>query len=359
MRFLLESEAKSILAAAGIEIPAHWPDAFVPEDETGPFFVKVLVPEGGRGKRGGVARVEDRSSLEATIRSLLATWNGATPQGVQVERAVDDLVAEVYLGVIADRDRAVPLLLVGLGGIDVEEAGVEQIPMSPVDPWQPYIERRLREVLARLLPGVDPSGVVADARRLVDVYYSEGAYMVEVNPFGVRADGSTVALDAKLVRPGPPRTTSPTAPDIEEVARRFGINVVDGGGDLAVITSGAGLLMATVDILGDRGAHFGPLIDLGGTVFGEAENVTEVLRAVLRRRPRRIFINYFLQFASCEVLARRIVEALAGADVDVVVRQRGVDSEEAAKILASAGFKVVVGLEEACLLAVPPVMVDW
>ena len=83
MRFLLESEAKSILAAAGIEIPAHWPDAFVPEDETGPFFVKVLVPEGGRGKRGGVARVEDRSSLEATIRSLLATWNGATPQGVQ------------------------------------------------------------------------------------------------------------------------------------------------------------------------------------------------------------------------------------------------------------------------------------
>jgi succinyl-CoA synthetase beta subunit len=360
MRFLLENEAKQVLASAGIEVPESWSDGFVPEDVSGPFYVKVLVPNGRRGKRGGVVRVDRRDEIDEATRRVLSGWNGVTPAGVHIERAVDGLSAEVYLGVVADRDRAVPLLLVGLGGVDVEDVGVEQIPMSPVEPWQPYIERRLVEVLAALLPGVDPSEIVEDAHRLVDVYYEQGAYLLEVNPLGVRADGSTVALDAKLIRSGPPTTTSPTAPDIEEVARRFGINVVDGGGDLAVITSGAGLLMATVDLLGDRGAHFGPLIDLGGTVFGDAGRVPEILQAVRRRRPRRIFVSYFLQFASCKVLANRIVEGLGdGGEIDVIVRQRGVDSQEAAEILVAAGFRVVEGLEEACILAVPPVTVDW
>lgn len=359
MRYLLETEAKAVLATSGLEIPESWTGESVPPDEPGPFYVKVLVPDGQRGKRGGVVRVDRRDDLESAIGDVLAKWDGVTPEGVHVERAAAGVVAEVYLGVIADRDRALPTLLVGLGGVEVEDRGVEQIPMSPVEPWQSYVERRLVEILDRLLPNIDPSAIVQDARRLVEVYYRQGAYMLEVNPLGVRADGSTIALDAKLVQAGPPTNTTPTAPDLEDVARRFGIHVVDGGGDLAVITSGAGLLMATVDLLGDRGGHFGPLIDLGGTVFGNAKNVPEVMQAVRRRRPRRIFINYFLQFASCEILARRIIEGLGDSDIDVVVRQRGVDSDKAMRLLAASGYQVVEGLDEACVLAVPPVAVGW
>ena len=357
MRYLLEDEAKSLLASAGIPIPRSWGDGAVPDDESGPFVVKVLVEEGGRGLRGGVCKVEYRSNLDDATQRMLKKWSGADPFGVHTEEQVQDVLAELYLGVVADRDRAVPLLLIGVGGVSVEQRGVERIPMSPVEPWRPYVERRIVQLLARDAPDVEPGPVMDVARCLVGLYYDRGAHLLEINPLGLRADGTAIALDAKVVLPGPPSTKLAQSDELPALARRLGINVVDGGGDIAVITSGAGLLMATVDLLGDRGASFGPLIDLGGLVFGQAEHVPAVLEAVLERRPRRVLISYFLQLASCMVLAERIVVGVAGTDAEIVVRQRGVDAVKARQLLESVGCRVVEDLAEACALTVPAVTV--
>lgn len=351
MRYLLEDEAKALLAAIGIAIPRSWAADAIPDTVPGPFMVKVLVHEGRRGLRGGVQVAQRGADVAAVGDAIARRWDGVEVNGIYVEEQIVDVVNELYLGIIADRDRAVPLLLVGSGGVEVEQSGVEQIPMDPISPWRPHVERRLIQLLRDHVPGVDPSSIVDVARRIVTLFYEEGAGLVEINPLGVRTDGSVVALDAKVVAAGGSAPTALPGKTLQAVGRRRGISVADGGGDVAVLTSGAGLLMATVDLLGDRSASLGPLVDLGGLVFGTADHVPEVVRAVLDRQPRRILFNYFLQLASCEQLATRIASVVDACGVEVIVRQRGRDADQAQRILQAAGCTVVDDLVQACDLA--------
>lgn len=351
VRFLLESDAKHILAGAGIPVPRGWSLADVPDGLSGPLIAKVLVEEGGRAARGGVCEVPSRDLLDAAATAMLEDWSGPPIQGIWVEEVVDGVQQELYLAISVNRHRCVPTLLVAEGGTDVESRTACAIDLPPDGAWRQYAVHRMREVM-----GFD-SEVAARvgeiARCMLRVVTEQRAELVEVNPLALRSNDA-VALDAKVVLPDGQRLGPPvdgTTLGLVAGCRRLGVNAALGDGQVAVVTSGAGLLLATVDLLTERHVGLGAMVDLGGAVFGDGAAVADIMRMTTATGPAQILCNYFLQFVSCETVAERIVRGLEASGQDpttVVVRQRGREQDRGREILEAAGCTVVEDLEQAC-----------
>jgi len=359
---LFEHEAKALLAGHGVLVPAgvvlYTPE--LPDDAPVPAAVKAQVLGGKRGKAGGVKLSASRLEIEAAIHALLgSTLLGLRVDAVLVEQQLD-IERELYLGLYLDRMMSLPTLLATpRGGVDVDEADDDcllRLPVHVFSGLRPYHRHAVRRAL-----GV-PLSLASELDRVLNamwaIFLDMDATLLELNPLALTRDGHLIAADARLVIDDRAAASHPEYP-----GDRGGLTVYERGasarqaigvqmdGDTAIITSGAGVMMATADSLRARGGRPGALLDLGGFSRSVAEQA-DVMRLVLDCSPRVVFVNFFTQVLRCDELAEAIVAAFAASGTRVVARLTGHMSERGRDILAAAGMQVTDSYGTACDLAV-------
>jgi succinyl-CoA synthetase beta subunit len=286
---------------------------------------------------------------------------------VYVEERVD-VGRELYVAVVADRERCGPLMLASSrGGMDVEDVPEQDIVRLPIDPFVGLHPFGARYLAARLDCHGDLASRFGEAvGALYRAFTAADAELVEVNPLVVTRGGQLVVADAKVVlddnaafrhpeRIAPRHGGTP----FEQRCAALGVAGAEMQGTIAVVVSGAGLMMATVDLLAAAGGRLRAAIDLGGTVFGDPRRLVEVVREVLRLRPWVVLVNGFFQLASCEVLAQGVADALADRALNakdgpmpaIIVRLRGRGMSQARDLLGPLGLRLIEDLDEACRAA--------
>jgi succinyl-CoA synthetase beta subunit len=354
---LLEHEAKALLASAGVPVPPGVvvDDPAAPIPLAPPVVVKAQVPAGGRGKAGGVRPAATEAEARAHVRALL----GSTLLGHPVRRVLVEAARpggrEAYLAILLDRAARGPVLLASAaGGVDVEAAADRlALPIHPFVGIQPYAIRR---VSAHLGAAVGP--IVEALWRCFTRHECE---LVEVNPLALGRGGEAVALDAKLVVDDRARARHPELPPgdglldpLEAAGARLGVYPVRMAGAIAVATTGAGQLMATLDCVAALGGTLAGGLDLGGVVGHRPAELAEALGLLHAFAPRVILLNSYVRTWKNDVIAEALLAALGrGADRRAtVVRMAGHRAPEGAAILRRAGVPVAPSLVEACRLAV-------
>ena len=320
----------------------------------GPVVVKAQVLTGGRGKAGGVrvAATPDEAA-EAADAILGLDIRGHVVGRLWIERAAP-IAREYYLSVTFDRGAKKPLLMLTReGGVEIEEVAARdpgalaRVHVDPLAGYQAYQGRRLVHDA-----GIDDPGerrqLVALVERLYACFAAEEAMLCEINPLVVTADRELLALDAKVTvddsalfrhpEVAAMRDTSAADP-LEALAREKGVTYVRLDGTVGILANGAGLAMATVDLVGVAGGRPANFCDLGGG--GRAEGVVAALE-VIGADPgvRSIFFNIFGGLTRGDEVARGILAALERLEiaVPIVVRLDGTNAVEGRAILAGAGL---------------------
>jgi succinyl-CoA synthetase beta subunit len=342
----------------------------------GDVVVKAQVHAGGRGKGGGIRVVKNPAEAEAEARRLIGS-RLVTPQtgreGLPVSRLLVEEALEVrreiYLGATLDRAGMVPTLIAcAEGGVDIEEVAARNpalILREPVDPALGLRDFQARKLAYALGPEREQLAPLAAAvRGLYQAFWDCDASLAEINPLAVAADGRVLAMDAKIniddnalfrhpeIREM--RDASQEEP-LEVEASRAGLSYVKMDGSVGCLVNGAGLAMATMDMIflaGGRPANF---LDVGGGA--SSEQVSKAFRLVVGDpQTRAVLINIFGGILRCDVLARGVVEAARQVEIrlPVVVRLEGTNAAEGRRILVESGLRwnVCEGFEEAARRAV-------
>ena len=380
-----EYQAKEIMAQYGIPVPrggvASTPDEArrVAESLGGRAVVKAQVHAGGRGKAGGIKLVASPEEAEAAAADLLGSTlftYQTGPEGAPVDRVlveeIADLQAELYLAVLVDGGaKCVSLIASPAGGVEIEEVAAnapEKILRAAVDPvigLQPFQARKLAY-------GMDlkPELIRPASQLMVDLYRLFQEYdctLAEINPLAVTADGRIIALDAKLNLDDDASFRHKEFDQIRDVAQEdameaqasdYNIAYVHLDGDVGCLVNGAGLAMATMDIVKYAGGDPANFLDVGG---GADEDKVERAFGIILEDPgvKRVLINVFGGILRCDVLARGVVASCRkrGANPTLVVRMLGTNAEDGRKILRESGLNVVFAdtlKEAAAMLQVAP-----
>lgn len=363
---LLEWQGREILAREGIpapqgEVVTTPGEAHAVAERLGcPVVLKAQVPVGGRGKAGGIQVVQSPDMAEEVARTLL----GTTLKGFPVERLlVVEAVkaqAEHYLGILLDRSARMPLFLYSpKGGVDIEELAKENpelVSKVHVPPLEGPLSFRLRRLFA-LAPKRLQVPLMELAKKVWSVFVRYEASLVEINPLAER-DGGLLALDAKVIldddhSPGPQFAglSQAVTDPLEAQARQAGMSYVRLDGEIGILGNGAGLVMATLDLVAQAGGRPANFLDIGGGA--RAERVKTGIDLILRDgRAKVLFVNVFGGITRCDEVARGVVEALQGKDIPVVIRLVGTNEGEGRRILAAAGLVPVKTMEEGAAKAV-------
>ena len=380
-----EYQAKEIMAQYGIPVPrggvASTPDEArrVAESLGGRAVVKAQVHAGGRGKAGGIKLVASPEEAEAAAADLLGSTlftYQTGPEGAPVDRVlveeIADLQAELYLAVLVDGGaKCVSLIASPAGGVEIEEVAAnapEKILRAAVDPvigLQPFQARKLAY-------GMDlkPELIRPASQLMVDLYRLFQEYdctLAEINPLAVTVDGRIIALDAKLNLDDDASFRHKEFDQIRDVAQEdameaqasdYNIAYVHLDGDVGCLVNGAGLAMATMDIVKYAGGDPANFLDVGG---GADEDKVERAFGIILEDPgvKRVLINVFGGILRCDVLARGVVASCRkrGANPTLVVRMLGTNAEDGRKILRESGLNVVFAdtlKEAAAMLQVAP-----
>jgi succinyl-CoA synthetase beta subunit len=368
-----EYQAKDIFRAAGIPIPPG-EVASTPEEAERiargfgtTVVVKAQVHAGGRGKAGGVklARTPEEAR-EIAERILKLRIKDLPVQKVLVTPAAD-IVSEAYVGIIVDRASKRAVFMVSpAGGIDIEEVAAktpEKIMRHPVDPrygLQMYEAMQLAFFLYE-----DMKQVRATARILQQLYtafVSSGASLAEINPLVTTPAGDVVALDAKMVvddneldrRPAIEALRDESAEASSEVdARKSSLTFIKLEGNVGCVVNGAGLAMATMDLVKYYGGEPANFLDIGGS--SNPEKVVNALRIITSDSSvRAILFNIFGGITRTDDVANGIVTATKQnpLTVPIVIRLTGTNEEIAVKILTENGFTAMTDMDEAVQKAV-------
>jgi succinyl-CoA synthetase beta subunit len=377
-----EYQAKALLREFGVPVPAgevaDTPAAAraVAERLGGRVVVKAQVHAGGRGKAGGIKTADTPADAEAVAAQILGMrlrTPQTPPEGILVRRVLVEeasaIERELYLSVTLDRARATHVVMASPeGGMDIEEVAARH-PERIFREWAhpalglaDFQARRLAFGLGlsgeRLRAGVDL------IRNLFAFYLARDCSLAEINPLVVTADGRVLALDAKvnfddnaLFR----RRDIAALRDVHEEdpldveASRYGLNYVKLDGDVGCMVNGAGLAMATMDIIKLAGGEPANFLDVGGGASPEQiENAFRILAS--DPRVRAVFINVFGGILRCDRLAEGVVAAVKklGLALPVVVRMEGTNVELGKKMLAESGlnFRTADDMGEGARLAV-------
>ncbi|MCE5387505.1 MAG: ADP-forming succinate--CoA ligase subunit beta [Acidithiobacillus sp.] len=380
---LHEYQAKRLLQEEGVPVPRGIPAFSVKEAVNQAralggqnWVLKAQVHAGGRGKAGGVRRVASIGELEQAAQSLLGkplVTQQTGPEGKHVAALLieepSSIRREFYLALLVDRSTARQTFIASqAGGMEIETLAVEhpeaieRIPLEPGVGFLPYQARSLGfrwelplgavQQLARIM-----HGMWRLAQRL-------DGQLLEINPLALTADDRLVALDAKIVmddnalyrHPESDELFDSTQQDAREiVARQFGLNYISLGGTIGCMVNGAGLAMATMDLIKLEGGEPANFLDVGGGAA--ADKVTQAFKLILSDpRVKAILVNIFGGITRCDLLAQGIVQAASevGVPVPVVVRLEGTKKEEGMAILAASGLHFVTadGLTDAARKAV-------
>ena len=365
-----EYQAKGILADGGVPVPrggpATSPDEAraVAEDLGGRAVVKAQVHAGGRGKAGGVRVVsspaEAAEAAGAMLGTRLVTFQTG-PEGVPVDAVLVeeplDIERELYVGIVTDGAARGPVVMVSeAGGMDIEEVAEttpEKIIRIAVDPGlglQPYQGRKIAYGLGMGPAQVRP--VASMMQALYRIFRERDCSLVEINPLAVTGDGRVLAADAKidfdddaLFRHADLGGLHDPAQDdpLEAQAAEYGISYVKLDGGVGCMVNGAGLAMATMDVIGQTGAGPANFLDVGGGA--DEEKVARALHIILSDPGvRAVLINIFGGILRCDVVARGMLQAAAeNAQMDstpMVVRMLGTNAEEGRGILSASDLEV-------------------
>ncbi len=363
---LHEHQAKEIFSRYGIPVPEgkvafSLKEAKQVAEELGefPLVVKAQIHCGGRGKAGGVKIVKNMEELEQAVEGMLGKVlktfqcpDGKPVNRVWIEKATA-IDKEFYLSITLDRARSKPVLMASAaGGMEIEEIAKENpeaIIIEEIDPELGLMPYQARKLAFRLgLPVKDFSKM---ALTLYRIYTDLDASLVEINPLVLDKEGKIIALDAKL-------DVDDNAlfrhKDIEEMedesqispleveAKKYGLNYIKLSGNIGCMVNGAGLAMATMDIIKLAGGEPANFLDVGGGA--NVEQIANAFRILMADEDvKAVFINIFGGILRCDRLAQGLVEAgkMVELSVPIVVRMEGTNVEEGKKILAESGMNFV------------------
>jgi len=367
---LAEWQGKAIFRTYGVPIPRGHTASSAEEAEALtragtvplPCVIKAQVLAGGRGKGGAIQFASTPEEAGAAARRILAlAFQGEPVRTVLLEEKLP-IAHESYLAITLDRTLRLPIVIASAaGGVEIEsvaDASIVRIPVHPFAGLAAY-ERR---AVARALGLTGPAARSLDALlgALWRIFLEEDAELVEVNPLAQVGDG-LVALDAKVIIEDDATFRHPQYAEVrddrtplEEIAREKEIAFVQLDGDIGVIANGAGLTMATLDVLQQFGGRPGIFLDLGGT--DDPAKVTEAFLLMAKARPSAVFLNIFGGVTRCDTVARGLVEAMKqvppGDRFPLVARIRGNNEAAGIAILREAGVTSLKDLKESVLAAV-------
>jgi succinyl-CoA synthetase beta subunit len=370
---LHEYQARDILRRHGIPVPpgdvASTPAEAkaIAERMGGKVVIKAQVHAGGRGKAGGVKLAKTAAEAETHARAIIGmTIKGLTVQKVLVAPAAD-IASESYVGIIVDRASQRPVLMVSAaGGIDIEEVAAqtpEKIHRLPVDPRYGLLSHQALSLGFALYQDVAQARAAADImQKLYTAFYAVGASLAEVNPLVTTPDGNVQALDAKIViddneldrRPEIAALRDPTADAPAEVAaREAGLTFIKLEGTVGCCVNGAGLAMATMDLVKYYGGDPANFLDIGGS--SNPQKVVAALRIITGDPAvKAILFNIFGGITRGDDVANGIVQATQQfpLKVPIVIRLTGTNEREGIEILRKAGFSALGDMDEAVKQAV-------
>ena len=367
---LHEYQAKEIFSAYGIPVPtgrvaATPAEAVAAAQELGGaiWVVKAQVHAGGRGKAGGVKLARDVNAVRDAAKAMLGTrlaTKQTGPEGLPVDRVYVEtgsaIEREIYLSLTLNREKG-RIAVVGsaAGGMDIEEVAahspekITTVNIHPAAGLQPYQCRRLAFALG--FKGEQIAQFQKILMALYQLYLEKDASLVEVNPLIVTKAGDLVALDAKInidanatnrqKAISAMRDTAQEDP-MELQASEHDLNYVSLDGDIACMVNGAGLAMATMDLIKLHGGSPANFLDVGGGAT--AERVTVAFKLILSNpKVQAILVNIFGGIVRCDLIAEGMITAVknVGVKVPVVVRLEGTNAEKAREMLVSSGLKVI------------------
>jgi len=366
---LHEYQAKELFRGYGISVPAGQVAASAEEAAAaaralggGVWVVKAQVHAGGRGKAGGVKLVRDLDAVRAAAGELLGK-RLVTPQtpadGLPVERvyveAGSDIAREIYVSLTLNRERGrIALIVSAAGGMEIEEVAhrtpekILSVNIHPAAGLQAYQARELAFGLGLQGPQVGEFQLLVTA--LYRLYIEKDLSLVEINPLIVTRAGALVALDAKVnvdanALPRHPelarlRDASQEDP-MERRASEHDLNYVSLDGNIACMVNGAGLAMATMDLIKLHGGEPANFLDVGGGAT--AERVTAAFELILSNpKVRAVLVNIFGGIVRCDLIAEGVITAVkkVGVRVPVVVRLEGTNADKARAMLAQSGLAI-------------------
>ncbi len=370
---LHEHQSKEIFARYGIPTPkgkvAYEPETAreIAKQLGVPVVIKAQVLVGGRGKAGGVKLAKSPDEAEQHAQAILGMdIKGLTVRKVLVDPAVPNKT-EIYLGIVVDRVAGAPVMMASAaGGVEIEEVArvsPEKIKRETIDPVLGLQSFQARELGYGI--GLDKKLVpefVKIALALYRVFVDTDASLVEINPLFISNDDALIAADGKLVLDDSAldrhhdlemlRDADEENP-AEREARTAGLSFVKLDGNIGCMVNGAGLAMATMDVIKFYGGEPANFLDIGGGA--KSDKVAAALRIILAdANVKAVLLNIFGGITRGDEVARGIVDALnqVKTDVPMVARIVGTNAEEGRKILASANMKTAASLEEGAKMAV-------
>ncbi len=364
-----EYQAKEVLRKYGVAV-LKGKVAFTPEEAEaaanelggGLCVVKAQIHAGGRGKAGGVKLAKTPQEAKAIAASLLGkklVTHQTGPEGKEVQKVFVeqgcDIAKEYYLGLVLDRATSrVTFMASSEGGVEIEEVAAhspEKILRETVDPavgFSDYEGRKLAYGLG--LPKESVNKAVGFMRGLYRAFVESDASMTEINPLVLTKSGDLIALDAKIgfddnalfrhkdileMRD----TTEENPKEVE--ASKFDLSYIALDGNIGCMVNGAGLAMATMDIIKFYGAEPANFLDVGGGAT--TEKVTEAFKIILSdKNVKGVLVNIFGGIMRCDVVATGVVEAAKQVKLSVplVVRLEGTNVDQGKKILAESGLNI-------------------
>ena len=331
-----------------------------------PWVVKAQVHAGGRGKGGGVKVVHDPYAVTTAVEALLGkalVTPQTGPEGVKVRQVLIeegvDIDREFYLGMVIDRAAAKPAMIFSqAGGMSIEEVASqtpELIWTEYVDPAVGWMAYQGRNLVYRLDPLPSPGAIkqlMAVMAAVYEVFTTLDCSLVEINPLAVTVGDRVLALDAKvniddnaLFRQKEIlklEDSSETDP-LELMAKTYNLNYIRLDGNIGAMVNGAGLAMATMDLIKGAGAEPANFLDVGGGATEEM--IAKGFEIILKdRRVKAILVNIFGGILRCDVLARGVVAAAEKSRIRVplIIRLEGTNVSEGRKILEGSGVKFLV-----------------
>jgi succinyl-CoA synthetase beta subunit len=378
-----EYQAKAILARHGVPVP-RGEVTFAAADAvdiakrlgTGVVVVKAQIHAGGRGKGGGVKLARSPQDAEKLARAMFGMTlitHQTGPEGRVVRRVLIEeglqMQRELYLSIVLDRAAGRPVIMASAaGGMDIEEVAektpekIVRVHVSPGVGIVPFEARQLGFGIGLDAPQVNKFVKVVTA--LYDAYLATDASLLEINPLVVTASGDLLALDAKMNFDDNALYRHPDLKEMRDIgeedpleveASKFSLNYIRLEGNIGCMVNGAGLAMATMDIIKLSGGEPANFLDVGGGA--NAEQIRNAFKILMSdKNVKAVLINIFGGILRCDVLAQGVITAVKelGVRVPIIIRMEGTNVDEGKRLLKESGlnFTTADSMDEAAEKAV-------
>ena len=373
-----EYQAKSILAAHGVPVPrgevafnAAEAGEIARRLGTNIVVVKAQIHAGGRGKGGGVKLAKSPDEAEKIARDMIGmtlVTHQTGPEGRTVGRVLIEeglaMQRELYLSLLLDRSAGKPVLMASAaGGMDIEEVAAktpEKIVRVHVEPGVGIVPFEARQLGFGIgLDGAQVNKFVKLVSSLYDAFVATDASLIEINPLVVTASGDLLALDAKVNFDDNALYRHPNIRDLRDLAEedpleieasKYSLNYIHLDGNIGCMVNGAGLAMATMDIIKLAGGEPANFLDVGGGA--NAEQIRNAFKILMSdKNVKAVLINIFGGILRCDVLAQGVIAAVKdlGVPVPIVIRMEGTNVDEGKRLLRESrmNFTTADSMDEA------------